>query len=298
MLSNVPGWFLCLNLLVMILVSTVAQAQETESKFVVADSPILAEGANLRIMSYNILSEEWNDKTPVEGRKHSIASTILYFSPDVVGLQEVSANWHQVLPELIVSKYGMVRPQNTKGQSSYTCMAYHKEKVKLLDSGNDYYSVGSGGTKIRLVTWGYFEKIDTGKKFFVMNTHWCIHKENRVIQAQELADLAIQYRNKYNCPIISTGDHNSDEKSDEFQIYANQTGMKNARQTAAKVMRDFRTAHTLGKKPRPARQADSIDQIFYTEELTCLLYNILIDRVVLDASDHTPIYADFKMGEN
>ncbi|MBN2713996.1 MAG: endonuclease/exonuclease/phosphatase family protein [Planctomycetes bacterium] len=297
MLSSVTHRFLCLNLIMTFLVSTVAQAQEAEKSFVVADSPKLTEGANLRIMSYNILSEEWNAKTPVDGRKDSIASTILYFSPDVVGLQEVSAKWHEALPRLISSKYVMVNQQNTKGQSNYTCMAYNKEKVKLLDSGNDYYSVGSGGTKIRLVTWGHYEKIDSGKKFLVMNTHWCIHKENRVVQAHELADLFAQYRKKFSCPVISTGDHNSDEKSEEYQLYAKQTGMKNARETAVKVVRDFRSTHSLGKKPR-ARQADSIDQIFYTDDLKCLLYNILVDRVILDASDHTPIYADFKMGES
>ena len=234
------------------------------------------------------------DNAHVNGRQNTIASTILYFAPDVVGLQEVSAMWYRVLPGLISSKYEMVRQQNTKGQSNYTGMAYNTERVKLLDSGNDYYSVGSGGTKIRLVTCGHYEMLDTADKFLVMNTHWCTRKENRVIQAQECANLFTQYRIKFNCPVISTGDHNSDEKSIEYQTYAKQTNMKNARETAVQVVRDFRTYHSLGKKPR-ARQADSIDQIFYTDELKCLLYNVLVDKVILNASDHTPIYADFKM---
>ncbi|HEV7298730.1 MAG TPA: endonuclease/exonuclease/phosphatase family protein [Tepidisphaeraceae bacterium] len=262
--------------------------------FAVTDSPALAAGANLRVMSYNILSEEWNAKTPIDGRQDSVSQTIRHFAPDVVGLQEVSVKWYGVLPGLLLPKYEMVQTTNSKGESNYTGMAYHTEKVKLLDSGTELYSVGAGGTKIRLVTWGYYEKLDNGAKFVVMNTHWCIREPNRLVHAQEMADLFAKLREKYNCPVVTVGDHNADQNDQEYKDFASKTGMKNARVNAEKKNRDFRTAHSLGKKPRPLPDS-AIDQIFYTDELTCLFYNVLIDQVILDASDHCPIYADFKL---
>lgn len=284
-----PGLFrLLLTALAMPL--WVASAAELVSQ----DSPQLAQGANLRIMSYNILSEEWNDKTPVDGRKESIAWTILHFSPDVVGLQEVSDNWYAVLPDLIASDYEMVRPKNARGQTNYSGMAYNKKKVRLLDSGTENFKAGNS-TKMRLVTWGHYERLDNRKKFVVMNTHWCIKKENRLAEAQEMAEIFAAKRKQYNCPVITVGDFNASQKSEEYQDYATRTGLKNARVDAQKVNRNYRTSHVLGKKPRPDRLEDSIDQIFFTDELTCLFYNVLIDRVILDASDHTPIYADFQM---
>lgn len=261
------------------------------------DAPALGKGANLRVMSFNILSEEWNDRTPVEGRDQTVARTILHYAPDVVGLQEISANWYAVLPGRLAPAYEMVRRTNSSGQSNYTGMAYHKEKVKLLDSGTDPFSVGSGGSKIRLVTWGYFEKLDGGARFVVMNTHWCIRQENRLVHAQEMADLFAKYREKYNCPVISVGDFNAGQDNEAYQRYATRTGQKNARIDAAAIRRSIHTYHALGKQP-PATPQSAIDQIFYTGDLTCLFYNVLVDPVILSASDHCPIYADFKLRED
>ncbi len=264
------------------------------AQFTSSASPALAPGANLRIMSYNILSEEWNDKTPVDGRKDSIAWTILHFSPEVVGLQEVSDNWYAALPPLIAADYEMVQPKTSRGQTNYSGMAYNKKKVKLLDSGTEIFKAGNS-TKMRLVTWGHYERLDNKKKFVVMNTHWCIKKENRIAEAQEMAAIVEAKKKQYKCPVITVGDFNADQKSEEYQDYVARTGLKNARVDAQVVNTTYRTSHVLGKKPRKDRLENSIDQIFFSDELTALFYNVLVDQVILDASDHTPIYADFKM---
>lgn len=275
------------------LVALLPMAGGAAEGFAVSDAPELAAGANLRVMSYNILSEEWNDKLPVDGRQESVSSTILFYAPDVVGLQEVSDNWYAVLPSLLAADYSMVCPETSRGQTNYTGMAYHKRKVTLLESGTDIFKAGNS-TKLRLVTWGLYEKLDGGRRFLVMNTHWCIHPDNRMGESQEMADLFVAYREKYACPVITIGDYNSGQHSEEYQNYVQRTGLKNARVDAEKTERDYRTAHSVGKKPR-AKPEDSIDQIFYTDDLSCLYYNVLIDPVILAASDHCPIYADMKL---
>lgn len=262
-----------------------------------AYDPALAPGANLRIMSFNILSEEWNDQTPVDGRKDTVAQTILQFAPDVVGLQEVSDNWYAVLPALISADYTMVCPQNALGQTNYTGMAFNKKKVKLLDSGTHIFAAGNS-TKMRLVTWGHYERLDNLQRFVVMNTHWDISQTHRISEAQEMAAIFLAKKQQFNCPIISVGDFNSNQSSTEYIYYATETGMKNARVDAEIVNSDHRTSHVLGLKPRAGRLHESIDQIFYTDDLACYLYNNLMDQPILDASDHCPIYADFAIGLN
>ncbi len=263
-----------------------------DTAFPATDSRELASGANLRIMSYNILSEEWNDKTPIDGRRDYVAATILYYSPDVIGLQEISDIWYSALPGMISSDYVMVGEKNSRGESNYTGMAYNKHKVALLESGTDLFSAGNS-TRLRLINWGYYEKLDTKERFIVMNTHWCIVKENRIVEAVEMAALYNKYKDKYNCPIITVGDYNANEGSEEYKNYISLTGLNNARHDADVKKRLTKTTHSLGKAPTADHTA-AIDHIFYSDDIKCLYYNTLVDQIVLDSSDHNPIYADFK----
>ncbi len=255
-----------------------------------ADSKELAEGANLRIMSYNILSEEWNDKLPLTNRDNYVAATILHYSPDVVGLQELSVKWYNALPSLISSEYTMVNMKNSKNEWNYSGMAYNKHKVKLIESGTDIFTGTS--TRIRLVNWGYYEKLDTKERFFVMNTHWSTNQTSRLVESQEMATLYNKYKAKYNCPIITTGDYNANQDSTEYKYYVENTGLKEAGLHALIKNRQLRTYHTVGVAPN-SEYTKAIDHIFYSSDVSCLYYNVLIDQIVLDSSDHNPIYADF-----
>lgn len=192
------------------------------------DANRLADEANLRIMSFNILSEEWDDKIPLNERKLYFAATLLHYAPDVIGLQEVSLKWYSTLPNLISSDYELVCIKNAKDEYNYYGMAYNKNKVKLLESGTDIYSAGNS-TRIRLVTWGYFEKLDSGKRFLVMNTHWCIYQDNRIVEASEMAALYNQYKARFGCPIITTGDYNANQNSREYQDFVSKTSVLSAR---------------------------------------------------------------------
>ena len=51
-----------------------------------ADDPELAQGASLRIMSYNILHPDWS-RIPVTGRVDTVAGILLYYMPDVAAIQ-------------------------------------------------------------------------------------------------------------------------------------------------------------------------------------------------------------------
>ncbi|MBQ2709549.1 MAG: hypothetical protein IJF67_14860, partial [Clostridia bacterium] len=88
--------------------------------------------ADIRIMSYNILAEMWNDKLPIPGRDTVVADTMLSWLPDVIGLQEVSENWYKALAPMVGDTYAFVNEQNDKGEQNYSGMAYHTGKVSSL----------------------------------------------------------------------------------------------------------------------------------------------------------------------
>ncbi len=39
----------------------------------------------------------------------------------------------------------------------------------------------------------------------------------------------------------------------------------------------------------------AIDHVFYSSDVEALFYNMLVDKILLDASDHFPVYADLKL---
>jgi hypothetical protein len=58
-----------------------------DTGFDFSESPVLAEGAETRIMSFNILCELWDSKAvDVESRMQIVMATLLTYTPDVVGL--------------------------------------------------------------------------------------------------------------------------------------------------------------------------------------------------------------------
>ena len=57
-----------------------------------ADGAALAEGADLRVMSYNIMHPDWSH-VPVKERDEAVAAILTDHLPDVAALQEAGAKW-------------------------------------------------------------------------------------------------------------------------------------------------------------------------------------------------------------
>ncbi len=272
--------------------------KEVNSSYRFTEDATLAEGADIRVMSYNILSEEWAEEAKVlDGRDTASVATIMYFAPDVVGLQEVSANWYKRIDNLFGDKYKIVDRQNTKKQTNYSPLAYNTEKVKVIEHGVKEYSVGNS-TKLRLMSWALFEKLDSGKRFIVINTHWDLttndDKGYRTAHSKEMAAYALELEKKYDAPIITTGDYNSNESSSMYKNFVNTTGFHEAKYTAKVINLACKTYHNLGTSVSTA-PAESIDHIFGSSKVEFLYFDVLVNKIVTNASDHNPIYADIKL---
>ncbi len=261
------------------------------------DNAVLADGADTRIMSFNILSEEWDAAAVMSGRDIRVSATILNYRPDVAALQEVSNAWYPVLQEYIGELYAFTRKTTPSGKGTYTTLIYNKETTKLIEEGMHVYSVGNS-ERLRSVAWGVFESIATKERYIVFSTHWDVGAErasNRVTQAKEMAKLAKDFRIKYNADVFACGDYNASESTTEYKTFLSESGFVDAKTNAQTINRACKTYHTLFSNVSTSTY-ESIDHITFLEQTSSkvLYYNTLINDYIIDASDHCPIYIDIK----
>ena len=239
------------------------------------------EDAVLRIMSYNLLvdNEDYNWGTPLGDRPNGAAEYILRIRPDVIGIQEASRGWYSAFRELLKGEYDFVEP-DFAGIKDGNCtgLMYDVKKVRLIASEQIIYSV-SNNERMRLVDVGVFERISDGKRFAVSSTH--LDSEypgdrtaERLVQINELIEIAKRYVSEYGCPYISTGDMNITPDKPEYRALTENGVFFDADQ---------------------APQAHIVDHIFHTEGVEPLCVTLGDDETVKGSSDHLPLFADFTL---
>ncbi len=240
---------------------------------------VRAEGVDLRVMSYNILSKNLSpDKLDLSDRRQHVFTTILNYMPDVVGVQEVSERGWPMIEQDLGRWYSCVDHVTTNGEYSYTGMIYNRQTVRLIESKNVNYSTGN--KRIRIFTWARFEHLATGKEFIAVSTHWDVQYVNRPGHAQEMTELVNWLRTEYGLPIVCTGDFNSGEKDSYFNTFLDATGQTDARHAAKLV--GYESGDSM------------IDHVTSTSKLETIFYKLLDTPWTRYASDHNPVYADFK----
>ena len=269
---------------------------EIDNSYVFADSPDTVTGTDIRVMSFNVLCELWaDDARDYLPRVKTAAAVIDYYSPHVVGLQEISDKYHTSLNSLFGTKYKIVDAKTSRNETNFSPLAYNTEKVTLKDHGTKIFTKGNN-TKLRLGAWAVFEDKATGKEFIVINTHWDLtgNTEYRMVHSNEMAQLVNELKAKYKLPVITTGDYNTKESEEQYTNFVEKASLHEAKHTAKIIKRNCKTTHSLGTALATGK-ADSIDHIFGTSDVEFLFFNILADKLVIDASDHCPIYADIKL---
>ncbi len=271
-----------------------------------------AKGANLRIMSFNLLADDWNNKPAVPGRDEKAFDAIKRYSPDVVGVQECNAVWYY-LCEKNFPEYAFVNSGNNKVGSNvnYSTLLYNTDKVTLTEFGQSAYSNNSNNRFTLNMTWGLFEQKADGKKYIAISTHWGLTAEIRMVQAKELAAKIAELKTKYNVPVFAMGDFNAGDSTEEFNSFLKESEFADSKriaETQGVICQTFHRGDGTGTKEdynsgywklgtasfrTNMDTFSSIDHIVCASDAKVLYYNTITEADVLDASDHCPIYADF-----
>ena len=193
------------------------------------DSQPLTAGADVRVMSSNVLAYRWGEKTnpnvyPAAIRCEIYAGVLLRFLPDVVGVQETDEPWLEALPyylEMMAEKEKipythLLHYVAHKGKNviNYSPILYRSDLFKLDDVGCDVFEANYQTSYCQRVgTYAKFtSKTDPTMQLILVNSHWAHETEARILSCvNEEAALVKRLENLYpNVPVFCTADFNSD----------------------------------------------------------------------------------------
>ena len=246
-------------------------------------------GESLSVMSFNIYTHTNDSK-----RNERVIKMINLYRPDIMGVQEASVAWMDILKSRKNDNYAYVGVGRNGGNSGeYIAIFYLKDKLTGIESGTKLLSETPdvAGSKVssssypRIMTYAIFECKADGTRFLFVNTHLeHTNEESRVFQMgvllEEIAKLP-------DLPTVVTGDFNCVDSTSTYKkiIGASFTDVsQNAKTTDDK---NTATYHNYGESSK------RIDYIFAsTGDFYIDSYEVCEDMIDGNyASDHHPIYA-------
>src|SRR5581483_6147902 len=204
----------------------------------------------LRICTYNIRRKgsEPSNQYLWQNRKGLVFDMINAIHPDVMGLQEVVKEQLDDLQTVLADYEVFGEPRSAKmegwlqrwvmkhpkAKDEYNPISYNTKKVKCIKSGN--FGINPRAHLFtaylpRICTWGQFEDIATGKKFYVYNTH--LDKDSSLIRKKQISKILkhIEKKTKENL-VVLTGDFNNRFKGRSKQRKLNRYGFVNSKNIA------------------------------------------------------------------
>lgn len=254
----------------------------------------------INVLTYNIRLDSSSDgENQWPFRKDYAADLIKFYDVDLCGGQEVQ---HHQLTDLLerLPNYGYigVGREDGKEKGEYTPILYRKDRFTVVKHGDfwlaeDINAVGKKGWDAaceRVATWGIFKDNETGKEFFMLNTH--LDHMGQVAR-HEGASLVLEQAAKLSgsLPIIVTGDFNATADSDPIKVLtspADPRHLTNTRPIAEVTYGPEWSFHNFGRSPMERRSI--IDYIFIKGDFQVLRHGILTEtKNQLYPSDHCPV---------
>ncbi|MBQ5898797.1 MAG: endonuclease/exonuclease/phosphatase family protein, partial [Alistipes sp.] len=257
------------------------------------------EQGQLKIMSFNVRYGSAKETNPMNGwefRKAACVEMILDHKPTLIGFQEAiyTTQWRFFQEELAADYEGFGVGRDDGAEKGETMgILYRKSEIRRLKEGTFWLSptpdvcskaVEWGAGHFRTATWGIFEYIATGEKFFFMNTHLDV-KSTRD-NAMKLIAERIEMYNPDDLPVYLAGDFNADSSD---KIFNNIGNLKNTRLYAPAERSD----HGPTANSWTGESKSVIDHVYCSKHLTVYEYRTIRDPYsgVTYLSDHYPIYA-------
>ena len=149
-------------------------------------------------------------------RKEQVCQLLRFHEAGIFGLQEAYYNQVQyVASELKNFKWIGVGRDDGKEAGEFSPIFYDSQLFSLNDKGwfwlsetPDKPGKGWDADCVRICTWGKFAQKESGREFFVFNTHFDHRGEQARIQSVELILQKIKELNPEKLPIIFMGDLN------------------------------------------------------------------------------------------
>ena len=273
----------------------------------------LIEGADLRIMSSNVLFLDSNDGST---RSNLLKEIYMEYYPDVIGLQECDSSAHGYIINGLSSYYSVAcRTVGTSSSKSYTPILYRADRCKLLDSGSKLFNQQADGSKSKILSWAVFNHLPSGRVFAIINVHAAIVTETiqkryeekgweipqngvegaawREDNSREILERFDQLLDQYGAdlPVFIMGDMNATASAESIQMLDRREELGNCIDLATvSKTTGIRSWHDLGKTPP---SGNPIDHIFVTKDTVHVYTHYLNTSTdALKSSDHCQLICE------
>ncbi|OOG68059.1 endonuclease/exonuclease/phosphatase family protein [Flavobacterium sp. A45] len=258
--------------------------------------------SNLNIMTFNIRYDNPGDgSNSWQFRKENAQKMVRFNEVDILGMQEVLA--HQLKDFTVnLTEYGAigVGREDGKEKGEYSPILYNKNKFTLIKSGYfwlsqtpDIPSKGWDAACERIATWVQLKDKTTGKKLFVLNTHFDHIGEVARRESVNLIKTKMVQLSE-GMPQIMMGDLNAKPDSSVMQalLTADKSlSLLDSKKLSSIVYGPDWSYHDFGKVPFKDRPL--IDYILVTKGIRVQKYAVFAETLNdLFLSDHAPVFAN------
>ncbi len=260
--------------------------------------PAAAKGPDgLRVMSFNVrLPVAADGPNRWEARQGLFVETIRRADADIIGTQEL---WKIQADHLIAKlpRYSWFGIDRRGGHADeHMGVFYRRDRLKLVQLGNFWLSdtpdvpgsISWGHPYPRMATWGLFETIPGGKRFWFINTHFPYRAEDEAAREKGAAAIAAWIAARPDgAPVVLTGDFNTVPDSGTHNALS--AGLADAWDAAKVRSGPAETFHAFtGKADR------RIDWVFARGLTAARVETVTFGRNGRYPSDHFPVVVDYR----
>lgn len=258
------------------------------------------ESQNYKVMTYNIRLDLASDgENSWTFRKEKIVDLILFYEPDIFGIQEGLPNQVEYLDSTLhnYKVIGQGRDGGKNGEQS--SLFYDSIRFDLINS--DTFWLSETPEKVskswdaqlnRICTYALFKNKKTDQLFWVFNTHLDHVGQQSRVKSITLINEIIKLKNSKNYPVVVMGDLNSEPTSEQIQ-FLNERYL-NAKQAAKFV---YNPSGTFNGFEFHKPVTTEIDYIFLSKKaIEVKKYAVLTDSANCKyPSDHFPVFVEFEI---
>jgi endonuclease/exonuclease/phosphatase family metal-dependent hydrolase len=252
-------------------------------------------------MTYNIRLDVASDgENAWQNRKYFLSSQILFYSPDILGVQEARPNQMADLKAALndYKTIGIGRDGNNNGE--YSAIFYNSKKVTVaqentfwLSETPETVSKGWDAAYPRICTYGLFTVLESNQKIWVFNTHLDHVGNEAQLKGIQLILNKIAALNTSNYPVILMGDFNV-EPTSELITNLKQT-LNDSKEQAKITFGANGTFNGFKFNELVTRRIDYI-MISKSSKIEVEKYGVLTSSIDLKyPSDHFPVFVELTL---
>ena len=256
---------------------------------------------DLRVMTYNIRLDVASDGENTWGkRKDFLSSQVLFYSPDILGVQEARPNQMNDLTQALkdYKAIGLGRDGGNKGEHS--SIFYNTKKVKVenestfwLSENPTEFSKGWDAAYPRICTYGLFTLLESKQKVWVFNTHLDHVGPEAQRKGMELILKKVAEVNTQNVSSIIMGDFNVEP--DNKLIITLKQKMNDSKELAKVIFGSNGTFNNFKYNEPATRRIDYI-MLSQSSKFEIEKYGVLTSAIDLKyPSDHFPVFVELKL---